>query len=113
MLTSHVLNEGHMKAETKSIEYYNKDPVPHYYLKQRAEELRGSFSSPFRAHKAFASYIDPLTGRLLNAIGIPYGSRAQNQPFVNFERIDNGTWRYHVRATLTEVRSDNPPRNAR
>ncbi|MHC1628138.1 MAG: hypothetical protein ACXQTI_04850 [Candidatus Nezhaarchaeales archaeon] len=102
MLASHILNEGHMRTETKSIEYYNKDPVLHYYLKQRVEELGGSFSGPFEAHKAFASYIDPLTGRLLNAIGIPYGPRAQNQPFVSFKRMDNSTWKYHFQATLTE-----------
>ena len=102
MLASHILNEGHMRTETKSIEYYNKDPVLHHYLRQRVEELGGSFSGPFEAHKAFVSYVDPLIGRLLNAIGIPYGSRALNQPFMDFKRVDNSVWRYHFQATLTE-----------
>ncbi len=102
MLASHIINEGHMRTENKSIEYYNKDPVLHFHFKNRVEEIGGSFSGPFEAKKALVSYADPLTGRLLNAIGVPYGSKTINQPFVDFKRMSNDVWKYHVQTTLAE-----------
>ena len=83
----HIINEGYMRTKTKSIEYYNSDPVLHHYLKCRVEELGGGFSGPFKAHKVLVSYADPLIGRLLDAIGVPYGSKTINQPFVDLKHM--------------------------
>jgi len=98
----HIINEGRMKAKIKDVEYYNSDPVLHYYFKCRIEEIGGNFRGPFKAHKVLVSYADSWTGRLLNSIGIPYGSRSINQPFVDLSRLSDDIWRYYIQSTLTE-----------
>ncbi len=99
---THIINEGRMRAKVKDIEYYNSDPVLHYYFKCRIEELGGAFRGPFEARKALVSYADSRVGRLLNSIGVPYGSRSISQPFVDFRRLSDEIWKYHIQSTLTE-----------
>lgn|GEM_PF-1618801 len=98
----HIVNEGYMRTKTKNIEYYNSDPVLHRYFKRAVEEAGGAFSGPFKAHKVLASYADPLIGRLMNVIGVPYGSKSIRQPFIDLKLLDDGTWRYYFQTTLTE-----------
>jgi len=98
----HIINKGHMRTKTKEIEYYNKDPVLHYYFKRAVEDLGGKYTGPFRASRVLVSYADSLTGRLINAIGVPYGSKSTKQPFMNLRPLSDDLWRYYFQTTLTE-----------
>ena len=78
-----------MRTRTKEIEYYNSDPVLHHYVMCSVKEAGGVFNGPFKAHKVLVSYVDSLTGRILNVIGVPYGSKSIKQPFMDFRRFDD------------------------
>jgi len=98
----HVINEGHMRTKTKDVEYYNSDPVLHHYFKRAVEEAGSTFRGPTKAHNVLVSYADSLMGRLMNFIGVPYGSKSIKQPFMDLKRLDDDTWKYYLQATLTE-----------
>ncbi|RLF08021.1 MAG: hypothetical protein DRJ69_06590 [Thermoprotei archaeon] len=99
----HIINEGNMYARTRFIQYTNRDPVLHHYFRQAIKGSGGEFYGPYFTSKdILVSRADALTGRKLNVLGVPYGSKAIHQPSIDLSRMDDETWRHYVRTLLTE-----------
>ena len=44
----------------------------------------------------------PLQGGLLNAMGVPYGSKSIRQPLIDLRLLDDYVWKYFIQTVLNE-----------
>lgn len=106
-LKTHVLNEGTMnyrRGKSSEMSYANKDPALLHYFITRLKQVGGHEGGlPTPAARVMRVSGDALTARLLNASGLPYGSKTKVNPALDpLVFTDPETRRYHVQATLTE-----------